>query len=306
MRTALERRQRSWTNAAFLRQPATMKVVITGASGYVGINLGKYLAHRGIEVAALSRHRPSGDFWSDWVPYDLGRPIQSGQLAGADCFVHCAWDFGPTTAKQIWKINGAGSLELLRTAQNSRVKKIIFISSASAYEGCRSLYGQAKLALEKDFLEFGGLVLRPGLIFGDPPGGTYGNLVKKVLNSSIVPFLTGSQCIQRLLHIHDLGAAIHHFLIEGLEIPPEPVFLAHPQDVPLVRILRQIASAQSKSPLLVPVPWKMLWLALKCGEVLGLQLSFRSDSLLGLAFYNRDPNYEPAAKLGWACRPYIA
>lgn len=281
------------------------KIGITGATGYVGAYLGEYLARRGWQVVALSRRPPADAFWQEWRAFSLGAGVTSELLLGLDGVIHCAWDFRATTANAIWEINGAGSLALLQALNPAQCRRSIFISSASAYEGCRSLYGKSKLALEKEFLEAGALVVRPGLIFSDVPGGTYGSLVNQVCGSRFLPNFIGSACLQRLLHAEDLALAVHSFLEEHREPPRVPVFLAHHRDIRFIDVLRHIATQQNKAPWWIPMPWPLLWGGLRIGEMAGMQLGFRSDSLLGLVFYNPAPDYETAGELGWNCRPYL-
>jgi len=64
-----------------------------------------------------------------------------------------------------------GSIRLLRMAKAAGVGRIVFISTISAFTGARSRYGRAKLQVESVCRELGGIILRPGLVFGDSPGG---------------------------------------------------------------------------------------------------------------------------------------
>ena len=40
------------------------KVLVTGASGYIGSRMCQYLAEQGYRVTALSRNQPSDSIWS--------------------------------------------------------------------------------------------------------------------------------------------------------------------------------------------------------------------------------------------------
>ena len=84
-------------------------------------------------------------------------------------------------------MNVEGSRKILEAAREAKTPKIIFISSISAFDGCRSLYGRAKLEIEKIALDCGALVIRPGLVYGEGAGGMFGKLVAQMKKSSVIP-----------------------------------------------------------------------------------------------------------------------
>ena len=69
-----------------------------------------------------------------------------------------------------------GSQKVLAAARDARVKSVVLISSLSAFEGCRSLYGKAKMETEAFARSIGALIVRPGLVYSDNPGGMFGRV----------------------------------------------------------------------------------------------------------------------------------
>jgi len=69
-----------------------MKMIITGANGFIGTYLVDYFSTRGVEVTAFVYPQPS-----DKKPgvlyqtYDLGQPLNESLLAGCDILIHCAY-----------------------------------------------------------------------------------------------------------------------------------------------------------------------------------------------------------------------
>ena len=122
--------------------------------------------------------------------------------------MHCAYDFKPLRREEIRAVNVKGSRKLFQAARAADVGKIICISSISAYDGCCSLYGRAKLEIEKIALENGALVIRPGLVYGSGPGGMFGKLTTQVRKSSVIPMIGDGSQIQFLVHNGDLCAFI--------------------------------------------------------------------------------------------------
>lgn len=265
-----------------------MKCYLTGSNGYVGSRIHAALMAANHDVIELKRQNTS-------TPFELGKPVSSTLFSNGDALVHCAYDFSARSWEEIERVNVQGSIELFKAALASGVRRLIFISSISGFSGCRSLYGRAKLEVEKFVLENGGAVIRPGLVYGDTAGGMIGSLTKVVKNSKFVP-VVGSRQKMFLVHDEDLAALVV-YLISASNVPSQPVLAANPTSWEFGDILRKLAETAGTSPVFIPLPWQAVWLALKSFETIGLKLGFRSDSLIGLAY----PNPEPDFKLPPAC-----
>jgi len=276
--------------------------LITGANGYLGSELSHYLKKAGWRVIGTSRHPDK----PDTIPFNLGDELQPGALQDIDALVHCAYDFGPSSWEDIERYNVLGTRTLLQVAKNAGVKTIVTISSISAFPGCKSLYGKAKLAIEDDTLAAGGCVLRPGLIYGGTNRGMYGRLAKQVKAGKPVPLLVGSPCVQYLVHVEDLCRIIEAILSAKVSLPTEVWTIAHPRAWPLRKLLQAIAQVEKVKIRFIPVPWQFVWLALKCAETIGVKLNFKSDSVRSLAYQNLNPELGRAEKAGLAVRDFSA
>src|SRR5260370_41877608 len=87
------------------------------------------------------------------------------------------------------------------------------MSTISAFEGCRSDYGRAKLQIEAAGLAAGALVVRSGLVWADGPpsgGGMFGSLARSV-RGGLVPLIGGGRHPQYLVHVQDLWALLRRF-----------------------------------------------------------------------------------------------
>jgi nucleoside-diphosphate-sugar epimerase len=281
--------------------PETKICVLTGANGFVGSRLARYLERGGWRVVAWTRQPAPG---SDAAAFRLGEEVDPGLLQGAHALVHCAYDFGPRRWEDIAAINVAGSRKLLEAARKAGVESVVFISSLSAFAGCRSLYGQAKLEIESTAHSLGAFLIRPGLVYSDNPGGMFGRLVEQVRNSRFLPVIWGGEQIQYLLHDEDLGNLVLACLAGRLPRPAEPLTIAHEHGWELQAILGQIAQALGKRVSFVPVPWPCVWLALKSLELAGVQTRFRSDSLISMVYQNPCPAFASPQALGFECRPF--
>jgi nucleoside-diphosphate-sugar epimerase len=275
--------------------------ILTGANGFVGSRLKGRLERDGWRVVAWTRQPQPG---TGEVAFHLGQDVDSSLLKGAQALVHCAYDFGPRRWEDIAAVNVAGSQELFSAARAAGVRSVVFVSSLSAFAGCQSLYGKAKVEIEGFAQSMGAFVIRPGLVYSDNPGGMFGRLVRQVRDARFVPIIWGGRQVQYLLHDEDLGNLVQGCLAGRVPAGVEPITIAHEQGWELKEILTQIARALGKRVTFVPVPWQLAWLGLKSLEFAGAQPNFRSDSLISLVYQNPRPFFALLMSLGFQCRPF--
>jgi nucleoside-diphosphate-sugar epimerase len=273
---------------------------ITGTNGYLGGGLKKYFTDKGWEIVEVSRRPQPG---ARAIRHTFGESLPAQAFVGIDVLIHCAYDFKPVRWHQIHAVNVEGTRDLFRAARTDGVGKIICISSISAYPGCQSLYGRAKLEIETIARDHRALTIRPGLIYGDKPGGMFGKLIHQVRHSPAIPLMGDGSQIQYLLHLEDLARFLEQHARDASEIFPNLLTAANERPWPFKELLEEIGRRVNRTPKFVRVPWKMVWLALKSAETLGLRLNFRSDSLVSLMHQNPFPDFSPNAAIGLTCRP---
>jgi nucleoside-diphosphate-sugar epimerase len=258
-------------------------VAVTGASGYVGSAAARHL---GPEVVRITR--PA------WVLGDVP------ELDGVDAIVHCAWDFGARTRAEIGRINVDGSRRLIDAASAAGTR-VVFVSTLSAFPGCRSLYGQAKLAVEEHVAVAGGVSVRPGLVWGEPGGSLYAALRRLALALPVLPVFTGEARKVKLVHEDDLGPSIA--ALARVDAGGGPYVAASDDALSLGAILRAIAAAHARSVRIAHIPWRAAWAPLRALELLGFSPPFRSDSVLSLVSLDQSP-LEHAEQAPGAFRPF--
>lgn len=276
---------------------------ITGSNGYVGSCVKNYFASHDWEIFELTR-RPKANIRP--AQFQLGNDISPQLLSGVSAFVHCAYDFKPLKWNEIIAVNVEGSRKILESAHAAGIPKIIYISSISAFDGCKSLYGKAKLEIEKIALANGALVIRPGLVWGNPPGAMFGKLVAQVQKKSLIPMIGDGSQIQFLIHNEDLCGFIERYASGEIKIEREILTAANPAPWPFKQLLSEMAKSFGKKPKFIPLQWRSIWLALKMAELCGLRLNFRSDSLVSLMNQNAAPDFSANARVGLTCRPFAA
>ena len=270
---------------------------ITGSNGYVGGCIKNYFAANGWEILELTR-RPKPGLRA--VKFQLGEEISPTTLADVTALVH----FQPVRWNEIRAVNVGGTEKLFAAARAAGVEKIVCISSISAYDGCRSLYGKAKLEIENIARNQGALVVRPGLVYGNGAGGMFGRLMQQIQKSAIIPLIGDGSQIQFLVHAEDLSAFIERYAGGEVNPPPKIFTAANDQPWPFKKLLREIARRQNKKVKFIPLPWRLVWAGLKSAEICGLKLNFRSDSLVSLMHQNPAPDFSANAAAGLICRPF--
>jgi len=191
-----------------------MRVLVTGASGFVGRHLIRALRDAGHEVTAASRSRVEvpGIFYVGSP--DLGPGADwAAALAGVDVVVHLAGLAavdGPGTSAglegEYRKVNVEGTRALAKQAAKAGVKHFVFMSSLHAVAANSderlseqtephpvSAYGRSKLAAEKAIQEelrtsgCAWTILRPPLVYGPGNQANFGLLLKLVKTGIPLP-----------------------------------------------------------------------------------------------------------------------
>jgi nucleoside-diphosphate-sugar epimerase len=268
-----------------------MKVLVTGASGFVGHAVAAALAAQGDEVHAAIRARPdaaSDDSTGPAFPHgvtivrhgDLGAAVDwTGLLAGIDAVVHLAGiaHAGPGIAEERYdRVNHRATAALAAAARDAGVSRFVFISSIRAQTGPAAdhvvserdtprptdAYGRSKLAAERAVAASGvrSTILRPVLVYGP---GVKGNLRALMRLAALpIPLPFGALEARRsLVSVANLASAIG-FVLREPACAGETYVVADPEPLTIGEIVTALRHGRGKPPGLVAVPEALLRLAL--------------------------------------------
>jgi nucleoside-diphosphate-sugar epimerase len=278
-------------------------IAVTGAAGYVGSALTRALRAQGLPVIEFSR-RAAGT--ADGTrPFRLEAEPAPEIFSGVGCLVHAAYDFKAWGWEEILEVNVEGTRRLFAAASRAGVRRFVLISTISAFPGCRSLYGRAKLRMEAIASSHGAAVVRPGLVFGDQPGGMVASL-RKLASLPLVPLVGDGHYLLYAAHEEDLGRlgallARHPEAAEG-----SPVVAAHSHPHTLREILSVLGVKRGRGPRFLPIPAGAIDAGLCLAESIGLRPRMRRDSLLSMLNPDPAPDFAPLARLGLGFRPFPA
>jgi nucleoside-diphosphate-sugar epimerase len=275
---------------------------VTGANGYVGSCVVRALGEAGWEPVSLGRH-------AGQVPYSLEQGTQPGALAGchAKALVHVAYDFSERTWNRIRAVNVAGTRRLLDAARAEGVDRIVYISSTAAFEGCRSMYGRAKLEAEAVARSVGAFIVRPGLVCGGQPGGMVGTLLRLLRRSPVVPLIGSGRTPIHTVHEDDLCTLVLRLLEGSADVTAlvgHPITAASEAPIEFRAMLQLFAEREGRHVTWAPLPWQLVWLAVKTLEVAHVPSGLRSDSVVSFVNADPDADFTYTRRAGVSFRPF--
>lgn len=201
----------------------------------------------------------------------------SGELAGIDVVLHCAFVRHGRAAPDSDRINTEGTLALAAAAREAGAR-FVFFSTMSAHEAAESHYGRHKLALESRLDAARDTIVRPGLVIGTG-GGLFDTLRAFVAKSRVVPLLGGGRQRVQTLAVEDLGAMIGLIADRGLA---GRFLLSERRGITMRELYEGIARLVGARPRYVSLPMAPMDLALRVTEALRLPAPVTRENLLGL------------------------
>ncbi len=256
------------------------RILISGATGFLGTHLRRRLIAAGAEVAGLAREpgrAAKANPECAWFPYELPHlPSPAAFEPRVDVFIHCAYE--PSSARESTSaLNVEGTRRLVNECRARGVGRFILISSMSAHEGAESEYGRSKLACESLLDPARDVWVRPGFIIGN--GGIFLRLSQMIGRIPAIPLFYGGHQLIHTITVDELTLAIERIIekeLRGL------VLVGEAEAVELRDFYAAIARCQGRRPFFVPVPGGPALAGLRATERLGVPLPFTSENLLGL------------------------
>lgn len=267
-----------------------MRVLVTGASGFVGRALCPALRYAGHQVIAAVR---TGDGLPEGseacLVDDIGPEMDwTGTLQDIEAIVHLAArvhvmrDVAADRLAAFRKVNTFGTLHLARAAAEAGIRRFVFLSSVkvlgeASHEGSYTdasppnpgnPYAVSKWEGETGLSDLAReycmeiVILRPPLVYGPGVRGNFLSLLRLVYRGVPLPF--GSVRNQRsLLSLGNLIDAIRL----GLTHPAAPggtFLLCDGENLSTAELVRRLGAALGRRTSLFPVPVSLLELGAGC------------------------------------------
>jgi nucleoside-diphosphate-sugar epimerase len=226
-----------------------MKVLVTGASGFLGGHVAERLSARGDSVRALVRSTsnrkhleglPNLELFEGGVE-DVERVREA--VDGVDAVVHAAGLVKARSPDEFFAVNVGGTSNLVQAARSgsrgrpSSVKRFVYVSSLEAcgpsldglpvpadQENPVTAYGRSKLAAEKVVLsakaDLPVVILRPGAIYGPRDGEILE--VFKSIQRGVLPLIAGGEAKGMWIYATDCAEAVLRAI--DAEVPSGQVY----------------------------------------------------------------------------------
>lgn len=220
----------------------TMKVLFTGADGYVGALLGPYLLQKGIDAVGLD----TGFYRKGWLyPTSAPRPavltkdirsVTAEDLEGFDAIAHLAElsndPLGQQSPGLTHEINHGGSVHLANMARKAGIKRFVYMSSCSVYGvgqpdqildetspvNPQTAYAECKVKVEEDLTKMAGddfepCFLRNATAYGASPRQRFdivlNDLCGLAWTTGKITLLSDGSPWRPLVHALDMCQAVH-------------------------------------------------------------------------------------------------
>ncbi len=190
------------------------RVLLTGATGFIGSHLLVLLRGRGVCVQALGRSRPEGvESFALWdLAAEAGPDVS--ELEGVDAVFHLAGKAHALSERrqdedEYFRINTAATEKLLKAAQRAGVRRFVYISSVKAADE-DTPYARSKREAEKRVLEGGllpaAVVIRPAMVYGNTAKGNLPRMIRLIEKGRFPPVPEfGNR--RSMVHVEDLVQA---------------------------------------------------------------------------------------------------
>lgn len=259
-----------------------MKVLLTGASGFIGTALGARLVAHGFDVIGVGRRMPNtpvpGVYYR--TVGELGTSTDWCEaLLGVQAIIHCAarvhamCDQAQEPLAEFRRTNVEGTLNLARQAASAGVRRFIFLSSVKVngerghfteadFPAPQDAYSISKYEAELGLLEIAAkigievVIIRPPLVYGPRVRANFLLLLRAVARGIPMPF--GAIHNRRSLVALD---NLLDFITTCLSHPAaanQTFLVSDGEDLSTTELIRRMAHALGCSARLIPVPIPLL------------------------------------------------
>lgn len=258
-----------------------MRVLITGATGFIGRTLSNEMLKQGFDLTITARKEC--DFPNNvkkFIIRDLSDQINwIPILKNIDCVIHLAAKAHVTNSNKIltldnfYKINTKATINLANQAAISNVQRFVFISSIGVNgdknnnsfteedtPNPKEPYAISKLNAELELFEISQesdlevVVIRPPLVYGANAPGNFGRLMKWANSMSILPLPLGAVKNSRsLISIDNL---INFIILCTIHVKAanELFLICDDEDISTTELLKKIKMIFNKKTWLIPIP----------------------------------------------------
>ena len=307
-----------------------MKVLVTGASGFIGSHTARYLVRGGHIVVATGRNRerllPLEREGVQIAATDLASDALEPLLQDTEVVVHCAARASPWGPREVfWRDNVVATERLLDVARRAgAVRRFVFLSSPSIYfklhdqlrlteafeppQRWPTVYAETKWEAEcrvRAASELGPIVLRPRAVFGPGDRAIVPRLLA-VARHGVFPVPAGGKAWVDVTYIDNAVQAIARAIEAARDAEGHSFNITNGEPVQVRDLLTRIFTALKMPVRLISIPRLAAMRLAQASEVLARMRSGAPEPRLtvygmGLLAYSQTLSLEAARQvLGYA------
>lgn len=238
-----------------------MKILVTGASGFIGGAIQLALQQAGHEVVPIAR-RYGVDFNTmlkpeQWLPY----------LEGVDVVINAVGIIAETRGQSFENLHTRAPLALFKASEQQAVKRVIQISALGVDEQAFAAYQLSKKAADEGLkaTNLAWFILRPSLVYG--AGGASDAMFRRLAALPVISLPGGGQQRIQPVNVSDVVATVLRCLTA---MPPKQVLdVVGPKQYTLETWLQALRAQQGKKPApTISVSWSLVMLSAQLGHKL--------------------------------------
>ena len=276
------------------------KVLLTGASGFVGSHVLPALLDAGHQVVALCRSEKVGATVQSRIERGVDRlQVRVGDIenvdsvvaaaTGCDAIVHLVaiprdWSGG----RDLDRVNHLGTANVVAAAQRAGVRRFVHLGALGVEERADLNYASSKARGERVVRESGldYTIIKPSLIWGERDG--FFNIVAALVRipAPVVPVPGNGKSRFQPVWAGDVARAIVTVLADAKGSIGRSYELGGPRYWTYAEITREVARALNKRRLIVPMPVPLIGLVAGVAEAIRLPFPVATDQLRQLALDN--------------------
>jgi uncharacterized protein YbjT (DUF2867 family) len=255
-----------------------MKVLLTGANGFIGRYLLAGLVDAGHQVVPAVRD-PAAMDWALPTPasikIDFNRDVDPEdwlpRLQGIDAVINCAGILHARPGQSIQAIHALAPKALFAACQTAGVRRVIQISAISADTSAGTAYAQTKLEADSFLMatDLDWIVVRPSLVYAEGAFGGTALLRALACVPFVLPLVGRGEQLFQPIHVDDLTAAVCR-LLEDPSINREVIEPAGPDSLTFRQILVDLRRWLGVKPgRQIEIPVGLISIFARLGDVIG-------------------------------------
>lgn len=190
-----------------------MRILLTGASGFIGGRLLEALLGEGHRVVAVSRRNTISGIWTaQHLSKDFSKSLNPSDWEGAvqdiDVVVNAVGILREHGSQRFDLLHHRAPAALFKAAAAAGVRRIVQISALGADDEAATLYHLSKKAADDALLALPveSIVVQPSVVFGS--GGASSAMFTMQARLPLIPLPGGGQQVMQPVHIDDLVEAV--------------------------------------------------------------------------------------------------